>query len=925
MVVKLKQLIFITTLFLILGTSANEFSTPQFDLHELEFSNRAKCAVESGKPTKSAFLMVSNVDAAKAIYRLAKFQGEDAGEMTKRGINRFRFSVVSLVNLIHDTLTSKHLPLLPADITIADKHIPSRYKSIMNTCRQGEYCEQLDDYLADLWEIANKNWNAETKKAYLSKIDNFHSRDNYLNSNDYKRNTKPAMTCAYLKRFSPLQAHLFGTKPDKFALDSIADAVKNQSEKYANCDDFDAQENLQVAAYEINLPNLKKGNIFIEEKWLKKGFDYWHTMKLFLSFAFRKAPEMDRLAFPFGNLFRGINLEESVMLVPNGCRSMAPAKCDGDRLALNSIREFAKKDFASNAGKLDILSETPVGPDDALVEDMIPSVNIDELELADHRTTSAWLEKFSGNLSSSRALLKKRLIKAINHFSFVSKAISADDLMRKLDEQFDGVLLSGKRTQLSARQQNELYYLCGEFSFSQHEKWSFIRGNLEILQKAKFVDDLASQIAQVTTNESFNYFMSLGDKINQACYNLRQHDVWNDEFELNREGFMPWYTKKIYENKFRSKHGDNIRDYLRSNQPLLAFPSYERSGSVDDVICAHSSDCARKTVEATLALYSATQYASTFWSLEEKIKSPDLFNPYAERTACKVYDPWFKTRSLLFGFLWDMGQAAASAFVPGMIYTKADLQPKMVTSFKQLVSDGKLQYDTQYTKQSVMMSVSADFGPLTGAPCAVSINRSANNPLAPLRFTGITAGACSTRENHELNVQSASDIGPNKGSGSSECVACFLNFESVSGAVAYHTSNVGPTFFIFRGLYNLYQGLKDPHNIPRSWNVHPYDAAETKARFGEIPKNCIRKLIKGESCLQSTCASAASDYLREKMHGYITGFTKISNNSVKVWHSLCNGQIELITSVSRDHDSNEVKSCRVRKMLIPRNCMGNYK
>lgn len=920
----MRKLLLILMVFL--GTLAQVFSNeekaPRFDLQSLEFSNRADCALESKKPAKSAFLLVSNVDAAKAIYRLAKFRGESVEETTKLGIERFRYSVISLVNIIHDRLTSRELPLLPSDITREDGHIPGNYRNVMAQCRQGEYCEALDNYLGQVWRIASKDWSSSSKYIELFKVDNYHSQENYLTDKDYEKNSSKSLTCAYLKKFGPLQAHLYGTKPNRSALNAIADAVHTMDERFARCDDFESSDNLQVAAYELHLPHLREKSLFRKESWIEKGFDYWHSMKLYLSFAFRNAPEMNALAFPFAPLFRGVNLEDSVMLVANGCRSLAPAKCDGDRLALNSIREFAKEDFEKEALELDILSEVPDGPDDILVSDMIPSVNVDELDLGAHRSASEWLEKFSDNLSRSRAVMKSRLIKAVNHFNIVTKSISAERLVLKLNEQFNGIF-NKKVSQLTDSQKNELYYLCSEFSFAGHEQWSFIRGNLELLQKSTAVGSLTKQISKTSTEDAFNYFMKLSDSINKACYGLKQHDIWDDDFNLDKEGFLPWYTAKVYDNKFLSKYEQRMTEVLKTKRPLLAFPQFGQTGDYSDVICVNASDCARKTIEATLAFYSATQYAATFWSVEQKIKSPDLFNPYAERTACKVYDPWFKTRSTLFSFIWDMGQTAISAFVPGMIYTKAELKPRMVTSFKELIKDGKVEYDTRFKKEKILSAITADFGPLLGVPCAVSINRNPGNPFDYLRFSGITVGACNRDENHNLNVYGASDIGDNETSGTSQCLSCQMNFESMSGVIANVSSNVGPVFFLVRGLYNLYKALKDPHNIPRSWKVHPYNAYETKVAFGEIPKSCVRSLRKGKDCLPA-CESKVSSEVRSKIGGHISSFHLSSRGDGYVTHSQCNDKIRTNTYLSQSEDNNR-ESCRLRKIVIPRSCKGLLK
>jgi len=915
------KLFIVIFIFLSLYAGAAELAAPRYELQPLRFANRAQCASDSGKPATSAFLLVSNVEAAKAVYRLAKFRGENIEEVTKLGIDKFRYSVTTLVTLIHNKINSRELPLLPADVTREEGHIASNYKNVMKNCRHDGYCGALDDYLAKIWKISSDpSLSSGSKYLKFFKVDNFHSEDSYLTEKDFNKNAPRELNCSYLKKFSPLQAHLFGTKPTRGALEAIADAVATQSEKFAACDDFESQENLQVAGFQIDIPEIRGNSLFRKSDWQFKGFDYWNSMRIYLSYAFRNAPEMASIAYPFSHLFSGITLEESVMLVPNGCKTLAPPKCDGDRLALNSIREFAKEDFRENALELDILSETPNGPDDILVDDMIPSVNIDELDLSAHRTASDWLEKFSGNLSSSRALIKKRLIKGLTHLNTVLKSMPVETLISKLDTQFNGLLSGAKVDALSLTEKNNLYYLCSEFSFSQHEKWSFIRKNLEILKKSKIVDGLTRNMTTSTTEEFFNYFMALGDKVNDACYSLKQNDVWDDDFELEKEGFSPWYTSRVYDNKVESKYDEYLEDYLKENKPLIYYPQYLDDPRIENVICAHASDCARKTIQSILSLYSATQYASTFWSLEQKVKSPDLFNPYVERTACKVYDPWFKTRSTLFGFLWDMGQAAASAFVPGMIYTKADLQPRMVTSFNQLVKDGVIEYDANFKKEKILLALTADFGPLTGVPCALSLNRSPNNPMDMMRFTGITVGACNSDTDYNLNVYSAGDIRANDSNGHSECLSCSLNFESVSGVLAHATQNVGPVYFLVRGLYRLYKAMKDPHNIPRSWEVNPLYASETKALYGEIPKSCVRSLRKGKRCL-NPCEEDISEEI-ENLPGSIINFQANKGRGSYVVHSACPNEKITFSASLRSSDSSGRGSCRVKKVYVPKACRG---
>src|SRR5690606_19429970 len=86
------------------------------DLEEIHFSNRASCAKDSKKPSKSSYILLSNVDIAKSVYRLALFRGDDVEVVTKQGIDRFRYSVLSLISIIHKRMIEGKLPLLPANL-----------------------------------------------------------------------------------------------------------------------------------------------------------------------------------------------------------------------------------------------------------------------------------------------------------------------------------------------------------------------------------------------------------------------------------------------------------------------------------------------------------------------------------------------------------------------------------------------------------------------------------------------------------------------------------------------------------------------------------------------------------------------------------------------------------------------------------------
>ena len=274
------------------------------NINNLRFTNRASCALDSKKPTESAFIIVNNMDAAKGIYRLAKATGNNTTELTEMGIKVYRYTVIQLLQYIHRKLVNKDLPLLPFDLT-ARRGLPFRYKNISRGCKNDEYCTDLDEYIDEVWKASNVRTNDVSYQ--LSKVDKYDSKRNFLSSKNYiDKKTNENLTCHFLKKFSPIQAHLYGTKPDSKVFAQLAESNINRDEYITDCYDMDAQKNLTVAAYQIELNSLK------EKYWNRQGFDYWNSLKLYFSWAWRNAPEFEKMAAPFGKVLRAVELENSV-------------------------------------------------------------------------------------------------------------------------------------------------------------------------------------------------------------------------------------------------------------------------------------------------------------------------------------------------------------------------------------------------------------------------------------------------------------------------------------------------------------------------------------------------------------------------------------------------------------------------------------
>jgi len=870
-----------------------DINVSDIEINNLKFTNRARCALDSQKPTESAFVLIQNMKVAKGLYRLAKATGNNSSNLTRMGIQVYRYAVINLLKKIHRKLMRGELPLLPVDTT--GKFVPRGYASINSICRSDEYCTELDKYLENIWNISRSGDGLDRKLSLYSSFDNFDSKYNYISNTVFKYKNKYDLTCNYLKKFSPLQAQIFGVKPNAKVFEQMARANINRGEFLADCSDLDAQKDIKVAAYQIEIPAL------VEKKWKKYGFDYWNSLKLYFSWAWRNAPEMEKMAAPFSDILRGVAIEESVLIVPSGCKSIIPAKCDGDYLQLNVLREFAKKQYQKEAIGTDILSPMPEGPQEDLLEDEFPEVNTDILDIAQFETTEKWLENFRDNLSKTRGVMKRKLINSINLLNLVTANLKIETILEGINASFEKIGLQedgeikahGLNKEEEKDLKDELFYLCSEFIQAAHDDFSFIKGDLEILKQTILIDKLAHQISNEKTNAFYSYYETLAKSINEKCGSLKQKKIWDDDFTLDKTGFSKWYIEKVYEGKVESTAKKKLVKYLDSSAPLLSYGVFKQDTREENVICINGGHCARKTLASIINLYAVAQYANTFWSMDQMIKTPSFFNPYAERTQCRVYDPWFKTKQIIFNLFTNLGQAAMSAFIPGAgVFASLELKPGKVISFNQLVKDGKIHYNIKRKRASIFHGLMADFGPLLGVPCRISISRHFENPYDYISFAGITVGGCYNRDNATLNVSSASDIGDPNGHRMNACASCTLNFETVASsltAISNFVPYVGTGLFLFEGLVRLYNGLQDPHNIPRKWKSNPNYVLDTYRRFGKIPKKCVRKLRKGKQCLKNKKEEKIISLLRKKLKR--VSITQIEGRKVgpraSVWVNGC--------------------------------------
>jgi hypothetical protein len=805
-------------------------------------------------------------------------------------------------------MVNNQLPLLPSDLTLANNSL-NQYKSISSSCASNKRCQELDDYLEKIWQQSNKN------KPDFKIVDSFNaSHFLTLSTEKNKKAEDLKLKCSYLKKFTPLEAHLFGTKPTVDVLEQIGNSVKNVDQYYADCHDYTQQESLKVSTYEFNFPFFESSKVFEQ-----KGFDYWNSLKIYFSWAFRNAPEAAQLAFPFDEVFSSVLIEDSLFMVPNGCKSVVNPKCDPQTINQNSMRVFAKHDFKKAAGEIDFFRSIPDGASKNLLEDQFTAVNKDILNFSQFETSDLWADNFRQNFSETRLTMRKKFVSSMSSLSLISTNLKTQNVRESLYKYFYPILANKELSDVKLK--SELYYLCAESTFISSEELSYIRPKLEVLSKLKSLDTATMSINAQSVISVFDFYKEFSKGVNDLCGSFDQTVVFDSEFVIDQTGFNRWYVDTVYEGKVASLANLLRKEKLQSKKPMIAYQLFKTSNDLKDVVCIDVVDCARTAIGGIVDLYSVVQYAEVFLDIKNELSSGNLLNPYAERTACKVYDPWFKTKASLFSFMTDAAQGAIAAVSPGVIYGSFDLEPGKVTSFNQLVKDGKITIDAKYEKSKVLSSVALDLGSMSQVPCSISMTRSkVMDPSQLLTFTGLTLRACKANEKNVLTVDVNNELGQPVQKYYNGCIQCSLEFEQLSSVLSNAIPFGRTAFFMARAMIRLYKGLKDPVNVPKSWSVNPYLVSQSlESNGGKIPNDCIKKLTSGKSCMKNSCEENIIDAFGER------GVLVTSINSQEAWRGEVEVQIKgcaqkTKVKVNYSRDQNDKDSCYVSSKKLNVEC-----
>ena len=353
-----------------------------FPQGRIEYSNRSSCAKKNQYPTRSVFLIVDNTNIARSVFRLAKRKKLNSVALTNLGVEKFRYSIATLIQQISAKLLSGQLPLVDD--------------------------EKLND------EYLEKNW---LKTAPITS----HS---YIN-------------CRIIKKFSTLQSHLNVSRPDRFLMEKMAKELDHLMDFETSCDDFSVTTQPEVALFQFNI---NPG-----EDFHQTGFSFWYSLKVYLSWAFRHSSEMKELAEPFDFLFQSANLEEMVLFFSNGCESISPSSCADSDIGMEKLRGLTQISQKMSWEDSDYTNPMPDHSPDDLFSKPLPVMSDDLLNLGNFETTDAWMLNFRDNFLRARGYSKIKFSRAMMQVSLVGQSVDPESIEARIRKDIISMTELGKQ------------------------------------------------------------------------------------------------------------------------------------------------------------------------------------------------------------------------------------------------------------------------------------------------------------------------------------------------------------------------------------------------------------------------------------------------------------------------------------------------
>lgn len=863
-------------------------------LEPLRLTNKAQCALDADQASPSIFLFMDSFSAGKVTNSLARILQEDPAQTSLRALREFNSAVNQLAIQLIQKILKGQLPLL-------DSHQLTRWAEIEALCQGQVPCQQAQEYIYQVYQ-------AQGSLQQLQALDNF--------TNDLLLHTEARTSCFHVLEFSPLQEHLLSRHADNPSTDKIYASLNNSSKYLKHCLSPHPSPRFAVTQLEVLTQFADKGSLS-PQKWNEVGFSFWHSFKVYLSWAWR-ALELNDISPEFRHVFKTIHIEQSLMMVANGCRSIEKPSCTMPYLSQQSLSALAA---SQTSEALDISKEMPLGPHGNFLSSAHQSLNHTSILTQETPlNTLEWLQNFRSRFLAHRAQWISRLQETQWFYQIFTDLRSLADLTTDLEESLN-------QTNLESSFIKDLYYMC-------HEYLVVYDPDVGFLYKEIIIDDLESLNPLPTPFEpslAQNYqedLQQLGQSLIKACQNLESTGFWQERSQdFSLKGFAPWYLERL---QISSQEEDSTLPDNHNHTSTATDSAYLRIGS--QPLCHNPAQCARKLLEGQVHLRTAIIYGRAFVESPSHIPSAPIFNPQAAARSCQIYDPWFHTRSSINSLFASLASSALSAITQVPLYGAIGFRQAEVTGLEPYIENGELRLEPQLQSSPPILHLYGDLSPLK-IPCAVAYSNS-DLPLAQVFTIGLGLGVCDSQQTNHVQMMTPADFSSDN-SARSACLQCQININSslyYLSAVGLIPSWVGTSASFASGIIQFFINLRDPENIPRLREIHLQDSWQDQHIAYEPPALCQSSPIAQDFCFPHPCQSAVTEWFRNNKGGLVETISlqTMRQNSHgqaeqirgQVTLTSCRGQYEFWGQASAHyHSSDQCEGLRIVSLHSSGDCL----
>lgn len=805
----------------------------------LQISNAPQCAADMSQPTQSVFLAVSFRDTALVLKELAPQIQKDPVTFIKNGNRVFKIKLNLLTEKIIRGLDSGLLP----------------------------FVQKKDD--------------ASVQQAWAR----------FNETPSYALRNLEEIKCYQVNDINSYYSHLFIRGVNQSTLTELAKQYKDGKSRINGCTIENIEANTDfypVFNYDLKLKDSKK--------WQQAGFDFWTSFKIYLSWAWRNDLRQDLLSVDpqaqvYQKIFKSIPIEEQVVLLSNGCKSLTRPECNSDFLSSTELRTL----FTLDRKKLDLTSST-LEMRDNIMDNNDGVDQKAQQQLALKSAENEWVRSFQKSYLGFTQAHKDKLYEANKLMSSLTAQVG----IRKFNE--DLLVSLQDKTQYE-----NLYYMCSEARLLGQEKpLSIFKFDLD------FIKQQGSKLNQMlkfglTVEEMVALYENISPQLTQICGQFDQSLREGGLVEENWTRYRNWY--KNYLSRYKI-----LKVYLEEDeQNAVQLPDLGPKNYVQG-LCANAVDCARNVIEGVVNINKVLLHSKTFFRAEF-VQAP-LFNERAEKVACNLYDPWEAGRLNHKKLMADIGSSLLFGWTSLPIYLDVNFKPKELVSMSKMIEDGHVRFDTEFDKKQLQKSLSLNFGSFFNVPCSIQLSQTKRfepgQQATPFVFNGLSVSACKAQKHDQISSpqQQIDSFKKTPETDQSVCGQCSISFAQVAPIIA--KNSFAPIRFLIRLAESLmrFNAAKNDDTInPRQFNINTKYLVETFDKYKMIPEQCVPMLTRGLRCQSNMCEALAVREFELK--------TGLEVDSVSLGENR-----EASTFDTYDQAYFKVKGCK-KEISVPINCQGN--